>query len=185
MIKQQLNDLNSDEKLFTTNWIIKWMKTLSKVVLVTDRWKMYLPHDCCQPKRVFAWPRHYKFVVARLRGLRTVAPWTEGHTRLVVNKLKLQTKTSHIYITLFSLFVCKSYVVLTYQPHAHICNSCKRYVVVTYRFITFTSCKKNVFYTCNSGELIGIGTEQLRNKRIFIYFPYFIFISLSGATFLN
>ena len=34
---------------------------------------------------------------------------------------------------------------------------------------------------CNSGELIQIGTEQLRNERIFIDFPDCIFISLIGA----
>ena len=38
---------------------------------------------------------------------------------------------------------------------------------------------------CNSGELIQIGTEQLRNIRIFIYFPYCIFILLLGADFLT
>ena len=67
------------------------------------------------------------------------------------------------------------------QSSAHICNSCKRYVVVTYRSIKCTSCKKHVSYTCISGQLIQIGTEQLRNKRIFIYFPYCILILLLGA----
>ena len=94
-------------------------------------------------------------------------------------------KTSNIYITLFSLFLYKRYVVVTYQPHAHISKSCKRYVVVTYRTIVFTSCKMHVSYTCKSGQLIQIGTEQLRNKRIFIYFPYCMFISLLGAIFIN
>ena len=49
-------------------------------------------------------------------------------------------KTSYTYITLFPLIVCKRYVVVAYQPRAHICNSCRRYVVVTYRSITFMSC---------------------------------------------
>ena len=65
------------------------------------------------------------------------------------------------------------------------CNSCKRYVVVTYRSLIFTSCKKHVSYTCNSVELIQIGTEQLRNKQIFIYFSYCIFISLLSAIFIT
>ena len=50
-------------------------------------------------------------------------------------------------------------------------KSCKRYVVFMYRSIIFTSCKKYVFYTYNSSVLIQIGTEQLWNKRIFIFFP--------------
>ena len=51
-------------------------------------------------------------------------------------------------------------------------------VMVTYRTILFTSGK-------TSGELMQIGTEQLRDKRMFIYFPYCIFISLLGAIFKN
>ena len=39
-------------------------------------------------------------------------------------------KTSY---TFLALFVYKWYVVVTYQPYAHICNSCKRHVVVTHR----------------------------------------------------
>ena len=49
-------------------------------------------------------------------------------------------------------------------------NLCKRYLVLTYCCQTFTSCKNQAFYTCNSGEIIQIGTEQLRNKRNFIYY---------------
>ena len=45
--------------------------------------------------------------------------------------------------------------------------------------------QKHVSYTCNSGELIQIGREQLRNKRIFIYFPYCIITSLLGAIFIT
>ena len=123
-----------------------------------------------------------KAVAAHLRGLWTVAHWAEGNTRPVVNKLKTQDWKLHIHILhYFSSIVYKWYIVVTYQPCAHICNSCERYVVVTYRSIKCTSCKKHVSYTCNSGELIQIGTEQLRNKRIFIYFPYCIFILLLGA----
>ena len=109
----------------------------------------------------------------------------EGHTRLVVNKLKTQDRKLHTHITLFSSIVHKWYVVVTYQPHAHNCDSCKRYVVDTYRCIIVTPCRKHVHYTCNSGELIQIGMEQLRNKRIFIYFPYCKFILLSSAIFLT
>ena len=45
--------------------------------------------------------------------------------------------------------------------------------------------QKQVSYRCNSGEQIQIGKEQLRNKRIFIYFHYCIIISLLGATFIT
>ena len=45
--------------------------------------------------------------------------------------------------------------------------------------------QKHVSYTCNSGELIQIGTEQLWNKRIFICFPYCIFILLLDAIFIT
>ena len=46
-------------------------------------------------------------VAARLRSLRTDAPWTEEHSRLVDNKLKLKTENFiyiyiYIYIKLFS-----------------------------------------------------------------------------------
>ena len=37
----------------------------------------------------------------------------------------------------------------------------------------------------DTGELIQIGTEQLRNKRIFIYFPYCTSIILLGAIFIT
>ena len=92
-------------------------------------------------------------------------------------------KTSYTFIILLSSFVHKRYVVVTYQPHAHICISCKRYVVVTNRSIIFTLSNKNVSYTYNSDVLTQIGAEQLRDKRIFIYFPYCIFLSLIGAIF--
>ena len=49
------------------------------------------------------------------------------------------------------------YVVDTYPPSIHTCNSCRRYVVARYRPIIFISCRKQD--TCNSGELILIGTE--------------------------
>ena len=51
----------------------------------------------------------------------------------------------------------------------------------TYRSISINSSKKNVSYKYNSVVLIQIWMEQLRNKCIFIYFPYFISISLIGA----
>ena len=69
-----------------------------------------------------------------------------------------------------------------YQPCAHTCNSCKR--LVTYRSIRCTSYKKHVFYTCTSGELIQIETEQLRSKRIIIYLHFFITIFSFGAIFI-
>ena len=46
------------------------------------------------------------------------------------------------------------------------------------------SYKKHESYTCISGELIQIGTEQLRNEQRFIYFPYCNFILLLGAMFI-
>ena len=128
----------------------------------------------------------WKTVAAHLRDLWTNALWAEGHTRLVVNEIKnSRLKILYTYITLFSLFGYKWYVGVTYQPHAHICTSGKRYVADTYRCIIVTPCKKHVSYTCNSGELIQIGTEQLRNKRIFIYFPYGILLLLLGALFIT
>ena len=51
---------------------------------------------------------------------------------------KIQDWILHIHISIFPLFVYKWYAVVTYQPHAHICNSCKRYLVVTYCCIKFT-----------------------------------------------
>ena len=56
--------------------------------------------------------------------------------------------------------------------------------MITYRSITLTPRKKYVSYTYNSGKLIQIGTEQLPNKRIVIYFPFCKFILLVGAIFL-
>ena len=50
-------------------------------------------------------------------------------------------------------------------------------------FLNIYSLKKHVSYTYNSVELIQIGTEQLRNKRIFISFPFCIFILSLGAFF--
>ena len=49
-----------------------------------------------EPRNVFTKKRGT--VVARLRGLWTVAPWTEGHTRLNVNKLKTQDWKLHKHI---------------------------------------------------------------------------------------
>ena len=66
----------------------------------------------------------------------------KGHTKLNVNKLKIQDWKLHTHILHhFSSFVHKWYVVVTYQPHAYICNSCKRYVVVTYRSVIYTPWK--------------------------------------------
>ena len=45
------------------------------------------------------------------------------------------------------------------NAHKYINSLCKRYVVTTYRSILFISRKKHVSDTCNSGELILIGTE--------------------------
>ena len=71
-----------------------------------------------------------------------------------------------------------------YQPWAQICKSPKRYVVVTYHSTICTSYEKHVYYTCISGKMFQIGTEQVRNKRIFIYFPYSKFILILGANFI-
>ena len=141
----------------------------------------FLPTD---GRLLFRWA--VVLVAAHLWGLWTVAPWAEGLTRLVVIKLKAQDRKLHTHILhYFPLFVYNWNVVVTYQPCAHTCNSCKRYVVVTYRSTICTSCKKHVSYTCKSGELIQIRTEQLQNKRIFIYFPYYIFKILLGAIFIT
>ena len=66
----------------------------------------------------------------------------------------LKYLSHHVFINLYL-----GYVVGTYPPSIHTCNSCRRYVVVTYRPIIFISCRKYVSDTCNSGELILIGTE--------------------------
>ena len=50
-------------------------------------------------------------------------------------------------------------------------------------FQNIYSMKKHVSYTCNSGELIQIDAENLRNKWIFILFPYCVVILLLGANF--
>ena len=55
--------------------------------------------------------------------------------------------------------LCLGQVVDTYPPSIHTCSPCRRYVVVTYRPIIFNSCREHVSDTCNSGELILIGTE--------------------------
>ena len=47
------------------------------------------------------------------------------------------------------------------------------------------SMKKHVSYTCNSAELIQIGTEQLRNKRIFILLSQLYIYILNGCRFHN
>ena len=57
--------------------------------------------------------------------------------------------------------------------------------MVTYRSIISNPCIKHVSYTCNSSELIQVGTEQVRNKRIILYLPDCIFILLLGAIFIN
>ena len=63
-----------------------------------------------------------------------------------------------------------------YHPSLRL-KSCTQCVVVAYSSLMFISFKKHVSSTCNSIQLIEIGTEQLRNKRIFVYFPYCIIIS--------
>ena len=102
----------------------------------------------------------------------------------LVNKLK-NSRLKTLFKQIVQYFFHQWYVLVTYQPCAHKCNSCKRYVVVTYRSILCTFCKKHVSYTCNSGELIQIRTEQPQNKRIFIHFPYCKFISKLGAIFIT
>ena len=47
------------------------------------------------------------------------------------------------------------------------------------------SMRKHVSYVWNSGELIQIEIEKLRNKRIFIYFPYCKIKLLEGAIFIT
>ena len=51
-------------------------------------------------------------------------------------------------------------------------GECRSTSVVTHSSIICSSCKKQSSYTCNSAELIRIGTEQLQNKQIIIYLPY-------------
>ena len=86
--------------------------------------------------------------------------------------------------TLKTLKVYIRVLINSYYYSLHL-KSCKSYVLFTYRSIIFTSSKKYVSYTYNSTVLIRIGTEQLRDKRIFIYFSCCIFISLIGAIFIT
>ena len=65
------------------------------------------------------------------------------------------------------------------NAHKYMNSLCKRYVVTTYRTILFNSCKKHVFDTCNSGELILIGTEKIRSNGYSVF--YCTFILLLGA----
>ena len=97
-------------------------------------------------------------VAALLRGLWTIAPWAEGHTRIVVNKLK--TRLKNFLKTFSASIVFWGYVVVTYPPCAYICSPCKRYVVVTYRSIKCSSCKKRVSDMFRSGELILTGRSS-------------------------
>ena len=66
----------------------------------------------------------------------------------------LKYVTHHVFINYYL-----GYVVGTYPPSTPTCFSCRREVLVTYRAIEFISCRKHVSDTCNSGELILIGTE--------------------------
>ena len=66
------------------------------------------------------------------------------------------------------------YMLKNSEKYCFYFNSRKRYVVVLCHSQIFAECKKDVSYRCISGELIQIATEQLRKKRIIIYFPYFI-----------
>ena len=72
--------------------------------------------------------------------------------------MKLMISSAQKFVTsFFNLYL--GHVVGTYSPSIHTCNSCRRYVVVTYRPIMFLSCRKYVSDTCNSVEMIPIGTE--------------------------
>ena len=66
--------------------------------------------------------------------------------------------STQIFIASF-LDLYLGYVVGTYPPSIHTCNLCRRYEVATYRPIIIISCIKHVSDTCDSGELILIGTE--------------------------
>ena len=97
------------------------------------------------------------------KGLWPVVPWTEARPRVVVNILKtqdreLQTNIFHSSIT------CIWLIRSSYVSTMHI------YVIL-------------LSDTCYSGVLIQVGTEQLRNKQIFIYSLLFSIISLKGVLF--
>ena len=111
-------------------------------------------------------------VAARLRSLRSDDPLSKGHPRSIKQELETLKTFKHTYEllnlgfypfkypmhhVLINLYL--GYVVGTYPPSIHTCNSCRRYVVVTYRPIMFIPCTKHLPDTCNFGKLILIGTE--------------------------
>ena len=81
------------------------------------------------------------------------------------------------------LFRCKKCVAFTY--HSLKLCSCKRYAVSTYRTLYLFSCKWLVLQTCTSGVLFQIGTELLRNKRIFNHSPNCVFLLLKCDIIIN
>ena len=103
-----------------------------------------------------------EIVAARLRSLRLDDPLSKGHPKSIKQGLKLSRQSNVLMNSnciIYSLICIYGYVVDTYPPSTDTCNLCKRYVVVTYRPIMFISCEKHVSDTCNSGEVILIGTE--------------------------
>ena len=71
-----------------------------------------------------------------------------------------------------------AYIIST-NAHKYQYSPCKRYVVITYRSILFSSFRKHVSDTCDSGELIRIETEQIRSNGYSLL--YCIFILILGA----
>ena len=131
-------------------------------------------------------------VAAPLQSLRSDDTLRKGHPRLIKQRLKLQRQSNVLmnYNCIFySLIYIYGYVVDLYPPSTHTCNLCRRYVVVTYRHIIFISCKNHVSVTCNSAELILIGTEQTRSNQkihcIFILILVLFYIIILNSYYVN
>ena len=137
---------------------IKWRDGLSKIWYHKFVWKTMVFLCICYCRNVSV-----KTAVRRSPQQRTSQVHKTGIKTLKTFKLTyellnlwfhpLKYSSHHVFINLYL-----RYVVGTNPPSIHTCNSCRRYVMVTYRPILFLSCRKYVSDTCNSGELILIGT---------------------------
>ena len=105
-------------------------------------------------------------------------PAEKGSPRRIFKARRLKTKSLH---------TLKRYIYMLKKSKDHLLHfkSYKRYADITYPSIYLSSCRSHVAYTCNSGGLIQIGTEQLRNKRIFIYFHWLYMLNNNSSRFVT
>ena len=72
---------------------------------------------------------------------------------------------------MYSSILYIGYVLGTYQPCTHSCNSCRRYIVITYRSIILDHVKST--YLIRVSHWDGIDTEQTNIHLIsLLYFQY-------------